>query len=127
MLGKARTKDEEKRFAAMHERGCVPCWLEAKLQGRKWVPEPADIHHCDQGSTVGHHMNTYSNCPWHHRGVCKNDLPEFKMREIFGPSMAKEPCRYHSRYGSEVDLLGFQSALLLKSADGKGERKNDKT
>jgi len=124
MLGQARTNAEEKRFAAMHERGCVPCWLEAKLKGRKWIPEPADIHHVDQASSVGHHMNTYANCPWHHRGICKNFLTEAQMREVFGPSMAKEPARYRARYGSEVDLLGFQSTLLLQSANGKGQRQN---
>lgn len=111
MQGPARTKSEQRRIEAMHERGCVPCWLEAALQGRKWVPEPGDVHHVMQKN----HALTYINCPWHHRGVKKNYLSKATMDEIFGPSMALDPARYRARYGTEEDLLGFQSALLLKS------------
>lgn len=109
------TKSEERRFDAIQERGCVPCYLEASLQGRKWIPEPCDIHHVEQANKCGHHRLTYGNCPWHHRGVPKNDLLEDVMRANFGPSMAKEPKKYRARYGSEEDLLVYQANLLLKS------------
>lgn len=111
MQGPARTKSQQRRIEQMHERGCVPCWLEAALQGRKWVPEPGDVHHVEQRN----HDATYINCPWHHRGIKKNDLPKAKMDELFGPSMVRDPSRYRARYGSEEELLGFQATLLLKS------------
>ncbi len=92
----------------MQDAGCVPCWLESRLQARKYVPEPPDIHHVEQGD----HSRSYSNCPWHHRGICKNSLSESKMRGVFGPSMAKEPARYRARYGREDDLLRYQEKML---------------
>lgn len=112
---KRPTRDEKTRFDAMQERGCVPCWLEAKLQGRRYVPEPGDVHHVEQANAVGHHLSTYLACPWHHRGVRKNDLPTGRMLEIFGPSMALHPKSYRARYGAESDLLEYQRSMLLKS------------
>lgn len=109
------TRDEERRFDEIQARGCVPCWLEAKLQGRKWIPEPCDIHHVQQANQCGHHRFTYGNCPWHHRGIPKNDLTDTQMRSIFGPSKAKEPKAYRARYGSEDDLLVYQERLLIQS------------
>ncbi len=108
MLGAAATKTQQARFRMMQESGCVPCWLESKLQGRKHVPEPPDIHHVDQDN----HARTYSNCPWHHRGIPKTPFSESIMRENFGPSMAKEPARYRMRYGTEEDLLRYQETIL---------------
>lgn len=113
MLGRARTRLEQKRFDEIQLRGCVPCWLESKLQGRKWYVEPCDIHHTDSQD----HSKTYGNCPWHHRGVCKNELTATVMTGVFGPSMAYDPLRYRARYGTEDEMLVFQSRLLLKSAN----------
>lgn len=118
MLGKKPTIKQQKRFDQIHERGCVPCWLEATLQGRKWVPEPCDIHHVNQDS----HDDTYGNCPWHHRGVPKFGFNEAVMRTEFGPSMAKQPQSYRARYGSEDDLLVYQAKLLLKSPNQENDQ-----
>lgn len=111
MLGNQRTENEQRRIDHIHEWGCVPCWLEAALQGRKWVPEPCDIHHVVQGD----HSQTYGCCPWHHRGMRKIGTAAFRMAELFGPSMAKEPERYRARYGTEDELLAYQRRLLIKS------------
>jgi len=111
MLGKKRTKAEQRRFEQIQERGCVPCYLEARLQGRQWVPEPCDIHH----TTSQNHLKTYGNCPWHHRGVRKSEFDMLEMQNNFGPSLARNPARYRARYGSEGDLLAIQNAMLLKS------------
>ena len=92
----------------MQDAGCVPCWLESKLQGRTYIPEPADMHHIEQGN----HSQTYANCPWHHRGIRKDLATELQMREVFGPSMAKEPARYRARYGDETDLLRYQRTMI---------------
>jgi hypothetical protein len=108
MLGEARTKRQQRRFEIMHDAGCVPCWLESKLQGRKYAPEPADMHHVEQDD----HAKTYACCPWHHRGLPKNMLHESRMNQNFGPSMAKEPARYRARYGNEEDLLRFQQTMI---------------
>jgi hypothetical protein len=111
MLSKKPTREEELRIRHIQDRGCVPCWLESKLQSRKWVPEPCDIHHADQDNW----RHTYGNCPWHHRGVRKNNLSLYEMARVFGPSMALHPQKYRARYGTEDDLLAYQATLLLKS------------
>ena len=108
MLGTARTKKEQTRIDIIHEAGCVACMLEAKLQGRKYRPEPGDVHHVDQDD----HSATYCSCPWHHRSVCKFGFTESRMREVYGPSMAKEPERYRARYGAESDMLGYQQRMI---------------
>ncbi len=113
MLGRPPNRREQLRLHEIQDRGCVPCWLESKLQGREWFVEPCDIHHVIQNDW----SQTYGNCPWHHRGVCKNGLTTTIMNGVFGPSMAYDPLRYRSRYGTEAEMLVFQSRLLLKSAD----------
>lgn len=90
----------------------MPCYIENQLRGRAYVPEPCDIHHTNGGND---HMATYGNCPWHHRGVPKNDMRPSDMVHIFGPSLAISPRGYRIRYGSESELLALQDALLLKS------------
>lgn len=92
----------------MQQAGCVPCFLEAKLQGREYVPEPPDIHHVDQDNPDA----TYANCPWHHRGIRKNELDYLEMQRHFGPSMARNPARYRERYGSEDELLACQTVMI---------------
>jgi len=108
MLGKSRNKKQKRRFELMQEAGCVPCWLESRLQGRDYIPEPPDIHHTDGQN----HDLTYANCPWHHRGVRKNELDYLEMQVNFGPSLARNPERYRSRYGTESQILAFQEAML---------------
>ncbi len=108
MLGKSRTKAQQRRFQLLQDAGCVPCWLEAKLQGRKYIPEPPDIHHTNGQN----HDLTYANCPWHHRGIRKNELDYLEMQRVFGPSMARNPERYRARYGTEEQILGFQDTML---------------
>lgn len=112
---KRPNRQEQRRFLEIQDRGCVPCRIEAELQDRKWIPEPCDIHHVQQANRTGDHLHTYGSCPWHHRGIRKNDLDYLEMQRIFGPSMARNPRRYHERYGDEGYLLAYQNALLLKS------------
>lgn len=111
MHGKKPTKAEEHRFREIQDRGCVPCFLESLLQERAWVPEPCDIHHTEKQI----HFLTYGNCPWHHRGIRKLELDMLEMLKTFGPSMARNPSAYHTRYGTEAEILAIQNRMLLKS------------
>jgi hypothetical protein len=113
MYGKTKTKAEERRFLNIQDRGCVPCYLESKLQERDWSPEPCDIHHTDGQD----HLKTYGNCPWHHRGFRKFQFDDVEMVRIFGPSMARHPAKYRARYGSEDSLLAIQNKMLVKSVE----------
>ena len=117
MLGKNKTKADRRRFLDIQDRGCVPCYLESRLQNRKWIPEPCDIHHTEGQNQA----KTYGNCPWHHRGVRKMDLDMLEMQRIFGPSLARNPERYRARYGSESDILAIQNVMLVKSVEELGK------
>lgn len=110
MRGRNRTKEEQNRFEEIQQRGCLPCFLESFLRKRlSYEPEPCDIHHTSGGNN---HLATYGNCPWHHRGVPKNDLTAKEMKAVFGPSMAINPKEYRQRYGCERTLLDLQNNLL---------------
>lgn len=123
VLNKIRpTKAEQRRFLAMHDRGCVPCYVESQLRGRKHAIEPGEIHHVEQANSCGHHRATYCACPWHHRGVRKTTangatLTGHEMTELFGPSMARNPMLYLTRYGDADQLLALQEAMLLESPE----------
>ena len=114
MKGRKPTKTEERRFLEIQDRGCVPCFIEAHLQGRAWVPEPCDIHHTNGKDD---HIATYGNCPWHHRGIRKNEFDYLEMKRIYGPSMVRAPREYRERYGREPDILSLQGLMLLQSVE----------
>ena len=114
MKGRAPTRIEERRFLEIQDRGCVICYIEAQLQERDWLPEPCDIHHTNGRNN---HLETYGNCPWHHRGIRKNEFDYLEMKRVFGPSMVRSPREYRERYGTEQYLLSFQNAMLLQSVE----------
>ncbi len=127
MMGPYRTRADNYRFHEIQDRGCVPCFLEARITGREWVPQPCDMHHVIQDD----HQMTYGNCPWHHRGVAHSWSNSWEMKLNFGPSMAIEPKKYRERYGSEAELLALQNKMLLQSvpslmrvADGSRKRQD---
>lgn len=114
MQGKSKTKAELRRFDEIQQRGCVCCYLEAQLVGRRYIVEPCDIHHVNQSARVGHHFDTVGLCPWHHRDVCKNDAPVSEMLYLFGPNMVRHRAEWVSRYGGNEKLLEVQAELLAK-------------
>jgi hypothetical protein len=111
MVGKAKahTKADQRRFDQIQQIGCVPCLL------RGLGHNPPDIHHIIDGGRRRGHSFTYGNCPYHHRGIVPFGHDEKKVKEIMGPSLAKNPKEYHEVFGSEEYLLEVQNMLIEKA------------
>jgi len=54
--------------------------------------------------------------PYSHRGVPFNGLSLAQCRELFGPSLAREPRAFRETFGSDDALLAMQNDLLREAA-----------
>lgn len=100
------TKEERRRFEAIKQVGCVPCWL----VGIGF--QPCAIHHAVEGRKRLGHRFTYGNCDWHHQGYPFNGTDERRSEEVAGPSLAKNPRAFHERFGTERELVAMCDELI---------------
>lgn len=106
----APTKNEEKRFRALHELGCIACYL-------RDVFADAEIHHLvDKGTRKhsGGHKATIPLCTWHHRGEHPIALSAKYMEEVLGPSMAKNKRAFIKEFGTERELLAKVDQMIAR-------------
>lgn len=115
--GTAR-KADRRRWGIMQEIGCIPCILEDELRGEiKRRGTPPDMDHLVEGYRLGH-AYTYSACPYHHRGVPPSETSRiFQLRSVLGPSKAIQARAYHSRYGTDYELLLIQEQEIAVYID----------
>ena len=109
MVGKSdhMTVAQQHRIDSVKEFcGCLPCLLDGLLDCH------ADYHHVLSGGRRISHSHGYGNCPWHHRGLCWENLNSNQMTEQLGPSMSMNRREYKNRYGSEERLLSTQNFML---------------
>jgi len=114
MVGKTApiTDADERRFDAITEIGCIPCMIEG-IAGT-----PAEVNHatvCGRRVSSPHrseHQNTYGACAYHHRAVHNGKLSLAELSRRCGPSLALNRRDYHDRYGSELELVQLQDALI---------------
>lgn len=100
------TKAEKARMDAMKEMGqCVACY-QLGIHGRGYI----EIHHLLSGNRRIGHLATVALCEWHHRGVAC--IPVSDMNTLFGPSLAHGSKPFRARFGTDMELLGLQNALL---------------
>lgn len=103
---KSPTKDQQKRFQAIQDIGCLPCRYEG------FYEVPCQIHHIVEGAYRRGHDHTYGNCPWHHMGQCFEGMKPEDMYRVAGPSLALNAKEYHERYGTERELVWEQDKLI---------------
>lgn len=103
------TKAEQKRFDRMKESvQCVACYQRGIVKSGY-----IEIHHLLSGNKRIGHMATVSLCPWHHRGViCGDGMSVALAKTMYGPSLAHGSKPFRAEFGSDVELLGLQNALL---------------
>lgn len=108
MVGKtkSRTKEEQRRFQAIKEIGCIPC----RMLG--YYNVPCDIQHCISGGKRRGHSYSYGCCPYHHRNV--TDLDKETAYRIFGPSLATNKKEFIERFGSDDELIAEQNRLIAE-------------
>lgn len=114
MVGKTKapTKAQKRRFQDLQMVGCIACRLDGNSSDSN--PEPADIHHLTAGGRRQGHDATIPLCPWHHRGISVTGLPADMLRELKGPSLARDKRAFVEHYGSELMLLEITEQHLAR-------------
>jgi len=100
------SKKDIRRFHAIYEIGCIPCWIEGIKN------EPCQIQHVLSGGRRVSHSHSYGSCPWHHEGQPKNDLTIEQAYGIFGPSRKHHKREFTEKYGTEGELIEFQNQAI---------------
>jgi hypothetical protein len=114
---KPPTEAEQLRFQSMRKIGCLACRTNQEV-GRASATlahRNLEIHHLLSGGRRIGHEATICLCHYHHQG---KRLPyvEYGYRVqsvVFGPSLEREPRRFHELYGTDEELLAQQNELLL--------------
>lgn len=110
------TKEEKKKIRiCTQEIGCVPCLL------RGLGNNPADWHHVLRGGRRVSHSHGFANCPYHHRGIIPLGFTEKQVKEVMGPSMAKNPKDFEEIFGTQDELIDVQNILYEKHLELSGE------
>lgn len=104
--GKSKTKAEQARFDAIKAGPCIACLqLGIDLSGQGLV----EVHHL---AGKKRHDLTVGLCMWSHRGVPFFAASHAEMRAEYGPALSEGSKPFHSRFGSNADLLAYQDQLL---------------
>lgn len=109
------TPEQAARWALMRKIGCVACLINRQI-GLKVTRMVLEHHHqTDSGRRIGHD-ETVELCRHHHQGdkFPMIDAGYKANAAVYGPSYGKEPARFRLVYGTDVELLEFQNALLAQ-------------
>jgi hypothetical protein len=107
-------KAREKRFARLKFMGCIACWMDGVMAG-------AEIHHLNLGGKAGQKRRgdeyTIPLCPWHHQGRVECGHTATSMREVRGPSLARQSREFRAKYGTDDEILAHVDDLI-RQLDG---------
>ena len=101
-----------RRWDVMRAIGCIAC---IKNQTPMWrVPMEIEIHHLLSGGRRLGHDFTVALCHWHHQAKrFPSTTSGYAAQAIhYGPSLEREPRRFHEMYGTDDELLARQNKLL---------------
>lgn len=107
-----KTAGDEQRIEDIKAIGCICC----RIHGVGWRYCEWD-HFTSGGFTIGHQA-TAGLCPWHHRGICDENMTTSMMTARYGPSKAKGSKTFHEFFGSKEFLLGYQDKLIEELRHG---------
>ncbi|MGC1550820.1 MAG: Ref family recombination enhancement nuclease [Rhodanobacter sp.] len=77
-----------------------------------------EIHHLLSGGRRIGHDASIALCHWHHQAkrFPSTTSGYTDQAKHYGPSLEREPRRFHEVYGTDDELLDFQEALLAQVA-----------
>jgi hypothetical protein len=105
------TKSQAKRFERFNAIGCIACRKTGNL-----FCGPVEAHHLNLGGRAGQkrrgHDYTIPLGQWHHRGLTLPGRTLTDMREVFGPSLARQSKAFREFFGSDDQLLAEVNQLL---------------
>ncbi len=111
------TPADRDRFEAMRAIGCVVSAVFFQKLGT-----PGQVHHIKAGDRRLGHQATICLTPWFHEGTPPlirhagrlQQLSVSEATRMFGPSMAINPEAFQARFGTQMELLEMQDALIEK-------------
>lgn len=104
----ALTERHKRRLHFIKEIGCVACWL------RFGAASPGgDGHHAEDehGSPIGHRA-MICLCPWHHVAKPPQGYTKHAALDHYGPSRHGHTRAFTATFGTDLELLEAQNALL---------------
>lgn len=121
---KPPTNLELVRFDCIRRIGCIAC-LKNQEVGRAsatLVLRRLEIHHLLSGGRRIGHEATICLCHYHHQAkfLPYVDYGYKAQADAFGPSLEREPRRFHEMYGTDEELLALQNELLATWACSEG-------
>lgn len=105
------TAAEDAWIKAVKRRGCICCIS----RGYEHDPDGPEVeaHHLLSGGIRRGHLHTVGLCIWHHRGRLLVSGWSFAAhRTGLGPALSEGSVPFHEAFGSDVELMGQQRALL---------------
>jgi len=111
------TPEQAARWALMRKIGCVACLINRQIGLKVTRMVLEHHHHTSAGRRIGHD-HSVELCRHHHQGdkFPMIDAGYKANASVYGPSYGKEPARFRLVYGTDVELLEFQNALLAQVA-----------
>lgn len=110
--GKRATVADSKRWNDMCEIGCIACRQRKAAWGATGMN--VEMHHLlSGGRRIGHHA-TIALCHWHHQAkrFPSTTSGYTDQAKLYGPSLEREPRRFHEMYGDDESLLAMQNELI---------------
>lgn len=105
-------KASQARCDFIRQIGCLAC------RRFGWYSAP-DVHHLNLGGHAGQVRRgdecTIGLCPYHHRGVPPEQFPPDQVRDLLGPSLAKDPRAFREMFGSDDALLQWENELIQRA------------
>lgn len=109
------TAEHRLRFALMQELGCVVCSVYFGKPGT-----PGQVHHLVDGGRRLGHDSTIMLHPWYHQGQPPRVRHAGRLVQLtadqattrYGPSLALDKPAFERRFGTELELLEMQDALI---------------
>ncbi len=108
------------RVEALHELGCICCWLNDRRLGLRVTGQFPEIHHLNFGGKHGGERMgdrfTIPLCPWHHRAVpprmgypqgVAGSVSLKGLSDRYGPSWAEGGKGFHAVYPGDRELLAL--------------------
>lgn len=103
---------QRRRWDVMRELGCIACRANHVPMWR--CSMEVEMHHLLSGGRRIGHDATIALCHWHHQAkrFPSTTSGYSEQAKLYGPSLEREPRRFHEMYGSDAELLAAQNELI---------------
>lgn len=103
---------QKRRWDVMRELGCIACRANHAPMWR--CSMNVEMHHLLSGGRRIGHEATIALCHWHHQAKRFPSTTSGYSQQamLYGPSLEREPRRFHEMYGSDESLLATQNELI---------------